>query len=188
MRIRRRALHLLLLAPVFANSVALAAADDSQSRLARRDNVDEYSDLPDSRLNTQSSRADVGTKDAPVDGQDGKPHKGPWVDSSSSEDDTSKKSSSSSTTHKSSDAHGVMDDPNREAPKKGTTGTEGGISEKGGDFSKERNPESPKEAPASTDIDAVTGEEVSASKAKKIKSGVGIEVRAGESNMSALKG
>jgi Ca2+/H+ antiporter, TMEM165/GDT1 family len=180
MKFRRRALRLLLLAPALTSSIALAASADTSTevRLAARDDADEYSVLPDSHMDAPSSRAEVGTKDAPVDGWDGKPHKGPWVDSSSDdakETSTSTKSGKTSKSHKSSEAYGVMDDPNRASPKKGTTGTEGGISEKDTDFSKERSPESPKEAPA-TDLDAVTGEEVSKKAAKKAKSGVGLEV------------
>ncbi len=89
---------------------------------------------------------EIGTKDAPVDGLDGKPHLGPFVDSSSELE--RKKSPKAmipkylnSDPQRSNDGtgidrekpvveNGVMNDPNRMIPKKGTTGTEGGVSEK----------------------------------------------------------
>lgn len=87
----------------------------------------------------EPEKRDVGTKDAPVDGMDGKPHAGPFVDTA---DSTQK--SSGLTIEKVSNGDeprlrskekalgddGVMNDPNRSPPKKGTTGTEGGVSEK----------------------------------------------------------
>ena len=94
----------------------------------------------------------IGTKDAPVDGKDGKPHAGPFVETEAER--TRKKAKESgdeevlALTKKpqakedvklpaSKDMpvmveknDGVMDDPNRVGPKEGTRGTEGGISEK----------------------------------------------------------
>ena len=95
-------------------------------------------------LNTKS-KYDIGTKDAPVDGKDGKPHAGPWV---GTEKDTKKEKTTtddadlvvgkedpsklinSDGTKIPTKNDGVMDDPHRPAPKEGTTGTEGGVSEK----------------------------------------------------------
>ncbi|KAI9838736.1 MAG: hypothetical protein M1838_004536 [Thelocarpon superellum] len=131
-------------------------------------------------------KPDVGTKDAPVDGLDGKPHAGPWVESGSGaatekdkkkpkDDDldepplstgskpapesVSKPAGKSKSTSKDPVIpevnDGVMDDPNRETPKKGTTGTEGGVSEKDRDRKAqegqkggkpEKKPDPPKEA------------------------------------------
>ncbi|KAF2687483.1 UPF0016-domain-containing protein [Lentithecium fluviatile CBS 122367] len=112
-----------------------------------------------------------GTKDAPVDGFDGKPHEGPYVDDkpvaskkgpggieelrpgsrlSPSQDLTKEQLEKVATEDDS-----VMNDPDRAAPK-GNTGTEGGVSQKdkerieheGKTGSKmEKIPESPKEAP-----------------------------------------
>lgn len=65
----------------------------------------------------------AGTQDAPVDGHDGKPHQGPFVDSKEPSEKPAGKG-------KIKPEDGVMNDPNRAAPKKGTTGTEGGVSEK----------------------------------------------------------
>ncbi|RKF62446.1 GCR1-dependent translation factor 1 [Erysiphe neolycopersici] len=131
-------------------------------------------------LNSKT-KYDIGTKDAPVDGKDGKPHAGPWV---GSEKDTIKATNNAKSTIKphmrESEApkgnnmnymsdimisqdekipetnDGVMDDPTREPPKHGTTGTEGGVSEKDkarkaqeGQTGEriENMPASPKEAP-----------------------------------------
>ena len=96
----------------------------------------------------------VGRKDAPVDGKDGRPHKGPFIETEAQRDRKKAKESGQeevlqpgvkpkpkdqSESQKlvnnfdepvpeSND--GVMDDPNRIGPKEGTRGTEGGISEK----------------------------------------------------------
>lgn len=117
-----------------------------------------------------NTKSELGTKDAPVDGKDGKPHAGPWVESSSDrEDQTIPGDGAGPPTpgRKPSPRpiaappipevnDGVMDDPNRKGPKKGTTGTEGGVSEKDRDRKAqegqtgekpEKTPDSPKEAP-----------------------------------------
>ena len=124
-------------------------------------------------------RADVGTKDAPVDGLDGKPHSGPWVESGTTEKSDKKKDSAkgakadddalkkTQTLKKPAPRpigeaaipevnDGVMNDPHRPAPKKGTTGTEGGVTEKNrvqkaqegqtGEKA-EKKPDQPKEQP-----------------------------------------
>ena len=117
----------------------------------------------------------VGTKDAPVDGKDGKPHEGPFVETEAER--TRKKAKESgddevlASTKKSpikDDAKvppskdtppmvekndGVMDDPNRVGPKEGTRGTEGGISEKSKnkegqiELPPDNKPDPPKEIP-----------------------------------------
>lgn len=132
-----------------------------------------------------SQKTGGGTKDAPVDGLDGKPHAGPWVvvdskkasggsSSSISEGDNTKSSSAETLARLEKEGYGtvknseegwglipekndgVMDDKNRAAPRKGTTGTEGGVTEKskqetakemrtGEKF--EKRPSQPKEAP-----------------------------------------
>ena len=113
----------------------------------------------------------VGTKDAPVDGKDGRPHLGPFVETGAERDrkkakesgDETAKPSAGEKTGKSASSEdgwkmpatndGVMDDPNRTGPKEGTRGTEGGISEKTKDGkedkkeSLEKKPDPPKEAP-----------------------------------------
>jgi hypothetical protein len=95
-----------------------------------------------------------------LDGLDGIPHAGPFVDRTP--DDSDKKKSGkevltddevSARTSSLGDIpdknDGVMDDENRLLPKKGTTGTEGGISEKAKDkkAKAENRPQAPKEAP-----------------------------------------
>ncbi|KAI4247161.1 MAG: hypothetical protein L6R42_009692, partial [Xanthoria sp. 1 TBL-2021] len=102
--------------------------------------------------------ASAGTKDAPVDGKDGRPHQGPFVETSAERDRKKAKESgddepASSPKKPKGDTSneasykdglksdqglpetndGVMDDPNRAGPKDGTRGTEGGISEKSRD-------------------------------------------------------
>ncbi|KAM0720721.1 hypothetical protein Q7P37_004858 [Cladosporium fusiforme] len=165
-------LLLLLAAP------ALAAAKDTLSNddilaLNRATNQEQL-DGKDAKA-TQSARRYVGTEDAPVDGMDGKPHAGPFVDIAP-EQTASATGTASATAKKalptllekfaddSADNEGwklkdipekndgVMNDEARIKPKKGTTGTEGGVSEKdkaklskGGNV--ENKPQSPVEAP-----------------------------------------
>lgn len=117
----------------------------------------------------------VGTKDAPVDGKDGRPHLGPFVETGAERDRKKAKESGEDATVskavpssiagavlKNDDGSklpetndGVMDDPNRTGPKEGTRGTEGGITEKSKDRSdglldgakSEKKPDPPKEVP-----------------------------------------
>ena len=106
----------------------------------------------------------VGTKDAPIDGRDGRPHSGPFVETSAERDRKKAKESGDQTSPSKSEKapsaeglpasnDGVMDDPNRKGPREGTRGTEGGISEKTKDGkedkkdSSEKIPDPPKEAP-----------------------------------------
>ncbi|KAI9050503.1 hypothetical protein LZ554_005665 [Drepanopeziza brunnea f. sp. 'monogermtubi'] len=160
MRFRRRpAPLLLLLLPSLASVLGVAAREDSHA-------VREEASVPSSAVDLSKSRFDVGTKDAPVDGKDGKPHAGPWVgkDKSKALNDAEKDSLMDDKSEvividgekipQSND--GVMDDPSREKPIKGTTGTEGGVSErnkaqkaKEGQTGErvEKKPESPKEPP-----------------------------------------
>ncbi|KAG8166997.1 hypothetical protein KVR01_002686 [Diaporthe batatas] len=113
------------------------------------------------------SSSKIGTKDAPVDGKDGRPHEGPFVEvehlTSGSDlkklpplegrptDPTIVDGVKIPQTN-----DGVMNDPDRSQAKEGTTGTSGGVSEKdqvrkakeGATGEKAENkPESPKEAP-----------------------------------------
>lgn len=95
--------------------------------------------LPGSRYDT-AFRA----KDAPIDGKDGRPHTGPFVETSAERDRKKAKESGDDEKLSSSEKllskpipsgtpdtnDGVMDDPYRKGPKEGTRGTEGGISEK----------------------------------------------------------
>ncbi|KAF2167229.1 hypothetical protein M409DRAFT_54415 [Zasmidium cellare ATCC 36951] len=179
MRIRRASPLLLLLTPSLvvadaakkpADGVEVLSNDDILS-LNRAPNDARVADsAPDSTNNaksTSTARPYKGTEDAPVDGQDGKPKIGPFVDTTPDEVKT-KNGEPATTTSKSVPTSlknleetmgdipekndGVMNDENRPVPKKGTTGTEGGISEKeklrkGQDGQVENKPQEPKEAP-----------------------------------------
>lgn len=114
--------------------------------------------------------ASKGTKDAPVDGFDGKPHQGPYVDDKVVDSkkgpggieelrpDTHKKPKPELTKEELKAAtdkdDSVMNDPDRKSPK-GNTGTEGGMSAKDKERLKhektgtkvEKVPEPPKAAP-----------------------------------------
>ena len=96
----------------------------------------------------------LGTKDAPVDGKDGRPHSGPFVETAAERDRKKAKESGeeeitipskkpapkdstkgealadSWDTAMPESNDGVMDDPNRVGPKEGMRGMAGGISEK----------------------------------------------------------
>jgi len=179
MKFRRRPSPLLLLLlPSLATVLVAAAQDGTEATLSKaprpRDAKVDTTPSPIIDLTTKQ-KYDVGTKDAPVDGKDGKPHAGPFVSSEKDFKKDSKKSKTSSEDGelvlgkdeyadlKAPDGgkipavnDGVMDDPNRELPKQGTTGTEGGVSEKdkarkakeGQTGEKlEKKPDSPKEAP-----------------------------------------
>lgn len=110
--------------------------------------------VPTSLTAKSSLEQGVGTKDAPVDGNDGRPHEGPFVETNADRDrkkakensddetplpkpapkDISSKGATFAEKLKAPETNdGVMDDPNRKGPKAGTRGTEGGISEKNRD-------------------------------------------------------
>ena len=108
-----------------------------------------------------------GALDVPVDGKDGRPHAGPWVETSAERDRKNSGYGSASNGKAKIDTpastldhlgpdgksyphsnDGVMDDRNRGVPQQGTRGTEGGVSEKQKiPASGEKVPGSPKEAP-----------------------------------------
>ncbi|TEY38579.1 hypothetical protein BOTCAL_0486g00020 [Botryotinia calthae] len=198
MRFRRKQSPLLLLLlPSLALALSPAAQDniaavskDTDAQTGKLDKID-----PSAAVATTADKPSygLGTKDAPVDGKDGKPHAGPFVDTTkkdptkdsatSEKADTTDSKDSKTSNSKLSDGElvpptaktskekpmlddkgkeipqsndGVMNDPGREAPKHGTTGTEGGVSAKDktrkGQESQtgekaEKKPASPKEAP-----------------------------------------
>jgi putative Ca2+/H+ antiporter (TMEM165/GDT1 family) len=111
---------------------------------------------------------DIGTKDAPVDGKDGRPHEGPFVEIENLRKNEDSKHDNPPLENRPNDPtvvdgkkipesnDGIMFDKNRPNPKEGTTGTSGGVSEKdkarkakeGQTGEKvENKPEPPKEAP-----------------------------------------
>ncbi|SPO03781.1 related to transmembrane protein PFT27 [Cephalotrichum gorgonifer] len=170
----RDARLLLLLAPSLATALA-AAPIEGATDVATTANV-----LP---------RSDPASQVAPVDGNDGRPHSGPWVETDGKVDDKlaplegrpedptivdGKKIPDST--------DGVMNDPNREPPKEGTRGTEGGVSEKekvrkeqGGEAASERTPETPKEAPPHPHEHEAAQAENAASPGAHVEASGGIE-------------
>ena len=138
---------LLLLAPSLATALVPAVVADAADVTS---------------VDTLESRADAADKVAPVDGNDGRPHNGPWVETDGKVDDRLPPLDGRPDDptvvdgQKIPDSHdGVMNDPNREVPKEGTRGTEGGVSEKEKERKEqeitgervERTPETPKEVP-----------------------------------------
>ncbi|KAJ1335855.1 Transmembrane protein PFT27 [Microdochium nivale] len=118
MKPKTQAKHLLLL---MLPSIALASTDI------------------DARLLDSSAPGSV-KKITPIDGKDGMPHNGPWV-STGRTDGPSDSDAADTYNPKGKPMtmdgveipqtnDGVMDDPARRPPKKGTTGMEGGVSEK----------------------------------------------------------
>jgi hypothetical protein len=137
-----------------------------------------------------------GTKDAPVDGLDGKPHAGPFVEStkkkqpqqveeiSSSRGSASKEKVLSATFDHPED-DGVMSDVRNHKEVTGPTGTEGGVSQKDrerqGKGPEEKRPSQPKEAPPRPDSDGRTKsfnteKKESTDEKEKKKGAAGLEV------------
>lgn len=130
---------LLLLLPSLAAGLAprapAAKGDDTVAVVSSRDPDDGSAPV------APKGRHGLPTKDAPVDGKDGKPHLGPFVGTDGAATDSDRqllpplKGRPQDPTYvdgkkipESND--GVMFDKNRERPQEGTTGTEGGVSEK----------------------------------------------------------
>lgn len=162
LRNRRAPLSVLLISSLAATTALASSLDDSYSAKSGA--------YQSGSLTSSSSSTKPGTKDAPVDGADGRPHEGPFVDvenlRSSSTNDLKKdlpvlegrpKDPTIVGGIKIPETNdGVMNDPNRAEPKQGTTGTSGGVSEKdqvrkakeGATGEKvENKPEAPKEQP-----------------------------------------
>lgn len=156
----------LLLLPALSTAAADIKSDSESGTTVSRESYDLNSRYVDP--DTISNNAAKGSLDVPVDGKDGRPHAGPWVETSAERDRKSSKGSDDidvvsgkfdtkipSSEHLSTEdgkviPHsngGVMDDPSRTGPKEGTRGTEGGVSEKGKENNAERVPGIPKEAP-----------------------------------------
>ena len=214
MRLRRASPLLLLLAP------SLVSANAPERRLYKRDISDallstqEHAAALERRApelrevvrqpvpeadaiakNKDPQRPYKGTEDAPVDGEDGKPKIGPFVDYAAEKTRTKKNGAEATELAKAKPTSldrfkdagadetwnvedipekndGVMNDENRVAPKKGTDGTAGGISEK----EKERKalgaegkkPQQPKEAPELPHSEEERIEEEQKQKAQKL--------------------
>lgn len=170
MRLRQpSSLLLILLIPCL--SIVTAAFLSSEEAVALADGK-ELGPPPDLSPNPAAKPGvdGIGTKDAPVDGKDGRPHLGPFVETGAERDRKKAKENSGDADIKKpvpegvptgdgpkipETNDGVMDDPHRTGPKEGTRGTEGGISEKNKDrkatqldgVKPEKKPDPPKEVP-----------------------------------------
>ncbi|KAK3383553.1 hypothetical protein B0T24DRAFT_53521 [Lasiosphaeria ovina] len=162
MKLRFRKSPLLLLLPSLAATVVLALSP--AERQLERDAVATGARGSDPVTDSASGAKKYGTKDAPVDGIDGKPHTGPFVEIETTASDPKElpvlKDRPADPTimdgkkiPESND--GVMFDKNRPEPKEGTTGTGGGVSEKDKERKSkesqtgakvENKPQTPKEA------------------------------------------
>lgn len=177
---------LLLLLPILTGALTVETPEKRQILEAQAPApVKDYAAFPGTSTLVlgPTVKPAVGTKDAPVDGLDGKPHAGPFVDTTPS-DKTKKPAAGAADAEKplptsldklkkegysSEDGwalipeknDGVMNDPNRSAPKQGTTGTEGGVTERtrkdksleGQLADAEKTVDPPKEAPPMIDSD-----------------------------------
>ncbi|KAF2803865.1 UPF0016-domain-containing protein [Mytilinidion resinicola] len=173
MRLRRRPAPLFLLLlptlPVFASALP---KDTDGKQVARDAKVQEYAAIPTIAPGSPG-KLDIGTEDAPVDGLDGKPHAGPFVDGKQKkppaevEDllpvgtklpDPKKKTQDLTKEEVAAlkEEDGVMNDKNRATPKDGTDGTKDGVSAKTRERKEEeertgekaeKKPDPPKEAP-----------------------------------------
>ncbi|KAK5632395.1 hypothetical protein RRF57_008111 [Xylaria bambusicola] len=156
MRFRQKhaPLFLLLLPSLTLASPTAESKTSKGNRSIRADSALDDSTPLDSAVSSNSkARVDIGTKNAPVDGKDGMPHEGPFIAQSdkgrrkgidTDVDDDSTPDSRDLPVLKNRPADptivdgkkipesndGVMDDPHRKPPKRGTTGTEGGVSKK----------------------------------------------------------
>ncbi|KAL2831154.1 hypothetical protein BDW59DRAFT_140494 [Aspergillus cavernicola] len=168
MKLRISSPVVLILLP----AIATALANQPTSNQSVKDSVGVNSDPPGDKTvvpdleEVAPQIASKGTLDAPVDGKDGRPHAGPWVETNAERD----RKKSGTVTPKEEQGRpdirsaerldsngtpipysndGVMDDRNRVAPKEGTRGTENGVSEKlkGATYAGDKSPGSPKEAP-----------------------------------------
>lgn len=152
MKFRRKSPQFLLLLSILL--VPCTAAVPSRRAVSLpADHILETRDLPPTNLK--------GTKNAPVDGKDGIPHSGPFVQTDADRERRRLAESGQPPAsgflknifrdHEGPDLpqsnDGVMDDPNRRGPADGTRGTEGGVSEKSNDWlMSNKVPDPPKEA------------------------------------------
>ncbi|KAH8426500.1 GCR1-dependent translation factor 1 [Aspergillus melleus] len=164
MRVQRLSPFVLFLLPALSAAFAdLTPNSNVPGRRAAFDSDSVSPDFDDYAPVRANPKVAKGTQDAPVDGRDGRPHAGPWVETSAERDrkkagsvvPSDAPSNPKVAQHLGPDGNpipysndGVMDDPNRTGPKEGTRGTEGGVSEKLKDtYTSEKTPDAPKEAP-----------------------------------------
>ncbi|KAF1812972.1 UPF0016-domain-containing protein [Eremomyces bilateralis CBS 781.70] len=170
MKLRRSHLQLVLFLPLAQLSFALDTPEPDSTALVPREagNGIDANAVLNVQATISPSKPDVGTKDAPVDGLDGKPHAGPYIDKQKKpkpgvEDIGPKPASAPESVNQKlaeetwklgPENDGVMfhRDPSPEGP----TGTEGGVSKKDKERKEKedksgersgRKPDPPKEAP-----------------------------------------
>lgn len=127
----------LLLLPALVAGLSTPASADNAAALSRGDKADKDAAI------AIPGRPVTGTKDAPVDGKDGKPHLGPFVDTDRpASTDTKPAKDSAPLKGKPKDPtivdgkkipetnDNIMADKGRQKPEEGKTGTEGGVTEK----------------------------------------------------------
>lgn len=162
---RRAQLLLFLLSSVITCEASLAALPRELSPAKNFQNAGTLGEVIAASGGIGGSGKPVGTEHAPVDGKDGMPHEGPFVETTAER--TRKKTQgtgfegnmeaenpvlkpaykglSDSGLPQSNDA--VMDDRVRSSPVEGTRGVEGGISEKSKDgIPTDKKPDPPKDA------------------------------------------
>ncbi|KIX06291.1 uncharacterized protein Z518_04266 [Rhinocladiella mackenziei CBS 650.93] len=162
---RRAQIFLFLLASIISSEASLAALPRELSPAKNFQNARSLGEVVAVSGGSAKSNP-VGTEHAPVDGKDGMPHDGPFVETNAertrkktqgpgSDDDLVIEDPDVKTNYKDqySDADlpqsndAVMDDRVRSSPAEGTRGVEGGISEKSkdGKFT-DKKPDPPKDA------------------------------------------
>lgn len=134
---------LLLLLPALTTALSADSADRAAGFRDDDVAVVGHGDVADEEATSKvAGRPQLGTKDAPVDGKDGKPHLGPFVEPdrpTSSKDKTETlpplkgkpKDTSVLDGEKIPETNdNIMADKDRSKPDEGKTGTEGGVTEK----------------------------------------------------------
>lgn len=157
MKLRRPILLLLLYAHSSVLARSIPDTSSEKTSVIKQDTTAADSGSSEAVISGNSNKANpVGTKDAPVDGKDGKPHAGPFVETEAERDRKKAKEAGeekkpkpiSNQDPEMPDRHdGVMDDRTRPSPKEGTRGTEGGVSEKSSSTLDTKIPDPPKEHP-----------------------------------------
>lgn len=143
---------LLLLLPAITTALADQSTNYEKGKdfaAVERDTYGTNAIVPD--VDEISPRNSKGTQDAPVDGRDGRPHAGPWVETNAERD--RKKFGTTEKPRqdvKSTDRLNSKEEPipYSNNAKEGTRGTEGGVSGKSRDssYTGDKSPDSPKEA------------------------------------------
>jgi Ca2+/H+ antiporter, TMEM165/GDT1 family len=192
LRIRQRHLPVPLLLFLLPTLVIALTTDSRAKPGSVQHLADDASASKAPALPPSAKPEDIGTKDAPVDGLDGKPHAGPFVEKPKKPAAVVEELGASSRLadqKDSSEPESVMEDRgDREAQPKGPTGTEGGVSEKdkerkekqmSGDYvEKKVPPKMPVNHPSEEDPVqyAKTKTEKEGSPAEKPKGAQGLEV------------